>query len=192
MIRMVLGFTALCAVALMGVARPCSAAQISQISYSVTGGSFNGPGTTGMVTGGALTWTPGSVVSTPALGLTSGSWKLSLTGPGGAFSFSLGSGLFSVALNGSDFFVSASAVTPPGAGPIGKLYASAAFSSFSNSGSIFYYTVRALNAAGQSLPSLPAPGESEFTDALVPGVTIVKAVHFQELRDRTDLLREFA
>ena len=77
------------------------AAQIAQISYSVTGGTFNRSGGIA-ITGGTLVYTPpGGSVSTPAYNVYGGVLQLSLTGT----QFSVLSSFFSVSFAGnlSDF-----------------------------------------------------------------------------------------
>lgn len=70
-------------------ASPASAVQISQVSYEVTGGTFDGALSSGAITGGSAVWTvPGGYgVSTPVT--TSGGYagllQVILTGPSGYF-----------------------------------------------------------------------------------------------------------
>jgi hypothetical protein len=77
----------LCAALFLSMALPASAAQVSHVSWTVTGGSFfTFNGASGPVTGGSLDWTPPSgSVSTPAFSVAGGTWTLILTGPNGYF-----------------------------------------------------------------------------------------------------------
>ena len=78
------------------VAGQAAAAEITQISWDITGGSFDiGPNSTGPITGGSLTWTPSTPQETPisCVGLGTHTFAcepamafLSLTGPSGSFS----------------------------------------------------------------------------------------------------------
>ena len=65
---------------------PAIAAQVTSITYDVTGGTFDGPVDTGPITGGSVTYTalPGApFLSTPALGAPTGRIVVTLTGPSG-------------------------------------------------------------------------------------------------------------
>ena len=83
-------------VALAFVPSVASAASFSSISWAVTGGTFNGPNSTGPITGGSLVYTPGGgALSTPAGGFDYyGSLVLILTGPSGSFSVNAGENPF--------------------------------------------------------------------------------------------------
>jgi hypothetical protein len=74
-------------VALVALPGLASAASLSSISWSVTGGTFSSGGaSTGPITGGSLVYHPaGGTVSTPAEALVGGSLILTLTGPSGSF-----------------------------------------------------------------------------------------------------------
>jgi hypothetical protein len=68
-----------------------SAASFSSISWTVTGGTFNGPNSTGPITSGSVTYTPpGGSVSTPVTfpptRVFGGSLSIFLNGPSGSFS----------------------------------------------------------------------------------------------------------
>ena len=76
------------ALLLILAASPVSAANISQIQWDVTGGTFDGPNSTGPVLGGTLTFTPaGGVLATPVSNANhqGHAFALSLTGPSGSF-----------------------------------------------------------------------------------------------------------
>ncbi len=64
-----------------------TAAQITRISYTVTGGLFSGPQSIGPISGGSLVYTaPAPYVSTPVYAGRGRSVSLFLTGPSGFFS----------------------------------------------------------------------------------------------------------
>ncbi len=65
------------------------AAPLTSVSYSVTGGSFNGLFSSGPITSGALTFTPMPPVSTPFSAYEPGTWNLALLGPSGSFQVTL-------------------------------------------------------------------------------------------------------
>ena len=56
-------------------------------------------------------------------------------------------------------------------------------------GQVYYFVVRAENSAGQSLDSAEISGGPFTDDPLVAGVSSIKTIHFQELRDHIDALR---
>ncbi len=76
-----------------GVSRPASAAPLVSVTYDVTGGSIFGPGISwqtlapSAVTGGTLTFTLDTPISTPILAPgVPGAWSIVLTGVSGTFS----------------------------------------------------------------------------------------------------------
>jgi hypothetical protein len=73
------------AVVFIATPGPASAAPLVSISYSVTGGDFNGQFSSGPITSGAVTFTPAVPTSTPFASYQSGIWNLTLIGPSGSF-----------------------------------------------------------------------------------------------------------
>ena len=94
------------------LARPASAATITQVKYAVTGGSFGGPLAAGPVLGGSVTVTLPSGVSTPP------SWS--------CFNSSGGCGSVAVVLTGPSGYIKASAL------PVAWGFLTPGFASFSH------------------------------------------------------------
>jgi hypothetical protein len=59
------------------------AAPLISVSYDVTGGSFNGPNSTGPITSGTVTFVPTTPISTPFF--SAGQFDIKLSGPSGTF-----------------------------------------------------------------------------------------------------------
>lgn len=116
------------ALSLLALAGPGSAAQITQISYDVTSGTFSGPNSTGPITGGSLVYTPpGGVVSTPG-NFPGGYLFLTLTGPSGSFSALVDAGLAILnSLNAAWLFTDTNPVGLSGASPLAKVFGSVSY-----------------------------------------------------------------
>ena len=123
-----------------------TAAQITQISYRITGDVFLGPVATAdsPITGGSLVYTPPAPVSTPGVPspigvqVTGGSLFLSLFGPGGSLSYFWPS-VHRARFTALAFYVEVGYPTPPpGVGHYGGYPiedAGMAFSAYNGSGS---------------------------------------------------------
>jgi hypothetical protein len=73
------------AVAFVVTSDTASAAPLKNVSYEVTGGTFNGLYSSGAIVSGTVTYTPTVPTSTPFTTYEPGNWNLALSGPSGTF-----------------------------------------------------------------------------------------------------------
>jgi hypothetical protein len=73
------------AVAVVLTSGAASAAPLTSVSYTVTGGTFNGAFSSGPITGGSILYTLSVPTSTPFYTYVPGIWNIVLKGPSGTF-----------------------------------------------------------------------------------------------------------
>lgn len=113
--------------AAVGLSYPATAAQITQIQYDVTSGTYSGPQLSGAITGGSVTVTfPSGPVSTPG-NVSSIALAVSLSGAAGAFQLAITPTGLSGGFAGNPFnaffyyLISASPVGLSGASPVASV-----------------------------------------------------------------------
>jgi hypothetical protein len=84
-----------------------SAAPVSSISWTVTGGNFNGPASFGPIAGGSVVYTPaGGSISTPAFSVNpAGSLAIKLTGMSGIFAATINTPLSGVTISSKAVYI---------------------------------------------------------------------------------------